>query len=72
MASIEPFCRRRQNGLENVMRIEDEMNLLMLENKIKTWNIRYWATGWKPYCGHPQYGLERVIDWEWYYLKIID
>ena len=37
----EPFCRRRQNGLENVMEIEDEMNLLMLENKSKTLNITY-------------------------------
>ena len=40
MKSAEPFCRRRQNGLGNVMGIEDEMNLIMLENKIGTVNIK--------------------------------
>ena len=41
MSSAEPFCRRRQDGLGNVMRIEEEKNLLMLENKINIINIRY-------------------------------
>ena len=72
MKSAEPFCRRRQNGLWNVMEIEEEKNFLMLENKIKTWNIRYWASWWKPFCWRQQNGLERVMDWKWYYVKIID
>ena len=39
MASAEPFCRRRQNGLGNVMGIEEEKILLMLENKVKIENV---------------------------------